>query len=341
MLKIIIPGENLNRHQRILAFCRAGLMAALLIAALACAASEQPAGPTETTAASNDQATIDAGVSATIQAMQSATESTPTPTATTARPTSQPTATPRPPATRPQPTATPQSTATRKPTATPQPTATPRPTATRQPTATPQPTETRQPTATTDLAADITVAGGSEQFTVPARDSYVYEIQSPMDGYVNYQFTSVNAGDTSEFLDIDFELHTGSAVSFQGNGLTQFIASSPVESGGKYTFRFDNESSIFAGKIIDLNFQWSSQPLDDFPVTPSWGQYETTERCQEAKESKAAVDADRLWTTLTMGIAAYRGDWLRLMMGSVDLYRSMEQANSASNAIGKWGCGIE
>lgn len=340
-MKIIIPCENANRHQRILAFCRAGLVAALFIAALACAASEQPAIPTETTAASNDQATIDAGVSATIQAMQSATESAPTPTAaprlTATRP---PTATPMPTAT-PLPTATPQPTATSRPTATPQPTATPLPTATRQPTATPQPTATRPPTATPDITIEITETGGSEQFTVPARDSYVYEIQSPMDGYINYRFTSVNAGDTSEFLDIDFELRDGSEVSFRGDGLTQFIASSQVESGGEYTFRFDNESSIFAEKIIDIEFQWSSQPLDDFPVTPSWGQYETTERCQEAKQSKDAVDADRLWTTLTMGVAAYRGDWLRLMMGGVDLYRSMEQANSASNAIGKWGCGIE
>ena len=334
-MKIIIPGENLNPPKRLLAFCWAGLVAALLVAALACATSEQPAGPTETTAASNDQATIDAGVSATIQAMQSATESAPTPTAAPRL-----TAT-RPPTATPMPTATPLPTATPQPTATPRPTATPLPTTTSQPTATPQPTATRPPTATPDITIEITETGGSEQFTVPARDSYVYEIQSPADGYLNYRFTSVNAGDTSEFLDIDFELLDGSEVSFQGDGLTQFIASSPVESGGEYTFRFDNESSIFAGKIIDLEFQWSIQPLDDFPVTPSWGQYETTERCQEAKQSKAAVDADRLWTTLTMGVAAYRGDWLRLMMGGVDLYRSMEQANSASNAIGKWGCGIE
>ena len=334
-MKIINFGENANRHKRIIAFCRAGLVAALLVAALACAPSEQPAGTTETTAASNDQATIDAGVSATIQAMQSATEAAPTPTATP-RPTATrpPTATPRPTATRP-PTATP------RPTATPQPTATPRPTATRQPTATPRPTATLQPTATTDLTADITVTGGSEQFTVPARDSYTYEIQSPTDGYINYQFTSVNAGDTSEFLDIDFELRDGSEVSFQGDGLTQFIASSPVESGGEYTFRFDNESSIFAEKIIDLDFQWSSQPLDDFPVTPSWGQYETTERCQEAKQSKAAVDADRLRATLSMGIAAFKGDWLGVLAGGVGLYMSRDEANSASNAIGKWGCGIE
>ena len=305
-MKIINPGENLNPHKRILALCWAGLVAALLIAALACASSEQPAGPTETTAASNDQATIDAGVSATIQAMQSATESAPTPTATL------------------------------RPTATRQPTATPRPTATRRPTATPRPTVTRRPTA----APSFTI-GGSEQFTIPAGDSYTYEVQSPRDGYINYQFTSVKAGNTSELLDIDFELRDGFEVGFQGNDLTQFIAGSPVESGRKYTFRFDNTSSFFAGKIITFDFWWSSQPLDDFPVTPYWGQYATTDRCQQAKQSKASGDAERLGRALSMAVAVFSGNWPGALAGGIGLYMSMDQANSASNAIGKWGCGIE
>ena len=270
-MNIIDPNENINLPRRMLAFCWAGLVAALLVASLACAPSEQAAGTTEITATADHQATIEAGVAATIQAMESLTESAPSPTVITARQISQPTAAPR-------------------------------PTATRQPTATPRPTATRRPTATPGII-------GSQQFTVPAGDIYTYEIQSPGDGYINYRFTSVKDGNTSELLDIDFELSVGSWVWFKGDDLTKFIASSRVKSGVSYTFQFDNTSSIFAGKVVYLNFRWSTQPLDNFPVIPYWGQHENTDRCQQAKQAQASGDAALFGAALSIGVAAFTGDW--------------------------------
>ena len=292
-----------------LAFCWAGLVAALLVASLACAPSEQAAGTIEITATADHQSTIEAGVSATIQAMESLTESAPSPTVITARQVSQPTATPRPTATR-------------------------RSTATRRPTATPRPTATRRPTATPELM-------GSEQFTVPAGDIHTYEIQSPGDGYINYQFTSVKDGNTLELLDIDFELSVGSWVWFKGDDLTKFIASSRVKSGVRYTFQFDNTSSIFAGKVVYLNFRWSTQPLDNFPVIPYWGQHENTDRCQQAKQANASGDADRLGTALSMGVSAFTGDWFSSLGSLLSLFLSSDQTDPASKSIVMWGCGIE
>lgn len=300
---IIDPSENINLPRRILAFCWAGLVATLLVASLACALTEQVAGTTEITATADHQATIEAGVAATIQAMESLTESAPSPTVITARQISQPTAAPR-------------------------------PTATRQPTATPRPTATRRPTATPELM-------GSEQFTVPAGDIHTYEIQSPGDGYINYQFTSVKDGNTSELLDIDFELSVGSWVWFKGDDLTKFIASSRVKSGVRYTFQFDNTSSIFAGKVINLNFRWSTQPLDNFPVIPYWGQHENTDRCQQAKQAQASGDAALFGAALSIGVAAFTGDWFSSLGSLLRLFLSSDQTDPASKAIVMWGCGIE
>lgn len=182
---------------------------------------------------------------------------------------------------------------------------------------------------------------GSEQFTVPAGDIYTYEIQSPGDGYINYQFTSVKDGNTSELLDIDFELSVGSWVWFKGDDLTKFIVSSRVKSGVRYTFQFDNTSSIFAGKVIYLNFRWSTQPLDNFPVIPYWGQHENTERCQQARQAQASGDAALLRTALSIGVAAFTGDWFSSLGSLLSLFLSSDQTDSASNAIGMWGCGIE
>ena len=123
--------------------------------------------------------------------------------------------------------------------------------------------------------------------------------------------------------------------------MTQFIASLPVENGVEYTFWFDNTSSIFAGKIIYLAFRWSTQPLDNFPVTPYWGQYENTDRCQQARQAKASGDAALLGTALSMGVAAFTGDWLGLLGGLLGVVMSSDQTDSASKAIGMWGCGIE
>ena len=302
-MKIIDPSESINLTRRILAFCWAGLVAALLFASLACAPSEQAAGTTEITATADHQATIEAGVAATIQAMESLTESAPSPTVITARQISQPTAAPR-------------------------------PTATRQPMATPRPTATRRPTATPELM-------GSEQFTVPAGDIHTYEIQSPGDGYINYQFTSVKDGNTSEFLDIDFELSVGSWVWFKGDDLTKFIASSRVKSGVRYTFQFDNTSSIFAGKVVYLKFRWSTQPLDNFPVIPYWGQHENTDRCQQAKQAQASGDAALFGAALSIGVAAFTGDWFSSLGSLLSLFLSSDQTDPASKAIVMWGCGIE
>lgn len=302
-MNIIDPSESINLPRRILAFCWAGLVAALLVASLACAPSEQAAGTTEITATAGHQATIEAGVAATIQAMESLTESAPSPTVITARQISQPTAAPR-------------------------------PTATRRPTATPRPTATRQPTATPGII-------GSQQFTVPAGDIYTYEIQSPGDGYINYQFTSVKDGNTSELLDIDFELSVGSWVWFKGDDLTKFIASSRVKSGVRYTFQFDNTSSIFAGKVVYLNFRWSTQPLDNFPVIPYWGQHENTDRCQQAKQAQASGDAALFGAALSIGVAAFTGDWFSSLGSLLRLFLSSDQTDPASKAIVMWGCGIE
>ena len=302
-MNIIDPSESINLTRRILAFCWAGLVAALLVASFACAPSEQAAGTTEITATADPQATIEAGVAATIQAMESLTESAPSPTVITARQISQPTATPR-------------------------------PTATRQLTATPRPTATRQPTATPGII-------GSQQFTVPAGDIYTYEIQSPGDGYINYQFTSVKDGNTSELLDIDFELSVGSWVWFKGDDLTKFIASSRVKSGVRYTFQFDNTSSIFAGKVVYLNFRWSTQPLDNFPVIPYWGQHENTDRCQQAKQAQASGDAALFGAALSIGVAAFTGDWFSSLGSLFRLFLSSDQTDPASKAIVMWGCGIE
>ena len=288
---IIDPSENINLPRRILAFCWAGLVATLLVASLACALTEQVAGTTEITATADHQATIEAGVAATIQAMESLTESAPSPTVITARRISQPTATPR-------------------------------------------PTATRRPTATPELM-------GSEQFTVPAGDIHTYEIQSPGDGYINYQFTSVKDGNTSELLDIDFELSVGSWVWFKGDDLTKFIASSRVKSGVRYTFQFDNTSSIFAGKVINLNFRWSTQPLDNFPVIPYWGQHENTDRCQQAKQAQASGDAALFGAALSIGVAAFTGDWFSSLGSLLRLFLSSDQTDPASKAIVMWGCGIE
>lgn len=61
---------------------------------------------------------------------------------------------------------------------------------------------------------------GSEQFTVPAGDIYIYEIRSPGDGYINYRFASVKDENTSELLDIDFGLEDEFGTLFQGDDLT-------------------------------------------------------------------------------------------------------------------------
>ena len=299
------------------------LVAALLVANLACNTQQEVTRVVEVTSTPDPQAAIEGSVSGTIQATQPTAEPTPPPTAT---PTRKPTATPVPSPT-PLPTATPQ----------PTPAATPVPSPTPLPTATPQPT----PTATPESSSVQ-----SERFLVDAGNIVYNIIQAPEDGYINYEIDSVKDGNPSEPLDINFVISDQSWILFQANNITWFVASIQVDKGEEYQFLFDNTSSLFAGKAVSFRYSWSSQPI--YPVMPYFGEHEDTDTCKQL-EALPSSEGIPIETLLQMGFAAYTGDWFSLAMSVLELYISINQSDlvgatnsdKAGYATLLWACGIE
>ncbi len=253
----------------------------------------------------------------------------------------------------PEPVATVVQTPTQKPTLTLAPTPTLRPTVTPRPTASPHPTAIPRPTATSQAAitqrgATIQEANGTitERFIVDAGNYSTYEIQSAADGYINFEFQSLNLNNPTEPLDIGFEISSNEWHVFQADELIFFAASIQAERGEEYQFLFDNASSLFAGKTVTLVLSRSNRP--SYPLLPKFGEYEGSESCKQInstlEQSISAIDIDNV---ITLAIAAYSGDWLGIIVEGLVMSAAIYQANvggdaalnKAAYAIAAWGCG--
>ena len=175
---------------------------------------------------------------------------------------------------------------------------------------------------------------GTKNISVPAGETGRITIpRIPQNGYLNYSFTSVKTGNESESLTVDFSLQDiQSKWLFGADRQTRFQASTPVNRNGRYTFRFDNTGSWFAGKTITIRYRWSPHPLPGYPTTPFYDEHQNTARCQEAYRHLTP-------DLFSLGNRAFNGDWLTNIFSAAG---SPLGANDPQiRAIGLWGCGNE
>ena len=251
-----------------------------------------------------------------------------------------------------RPTSTIEPTSTNSPTATLPPTATPRPTPNPRPIATPIPSATatseRRASAVRRTEPDAKATNTrAVQITVEAGTYHTHELQAAADGYINFRFQSVKAGQPSELLDIGFQIIYQEWLLFQAERMTSFAASVPVQEHGEYQFLFDNTDSILAGKSISLRLSWSREP--SWYVLPYFGEHKDTDECRSIEEiyeeSGPVLSAGQL---LSIFLAVASGNWLVALIDGLgpilvnELTDSDRAANldNASLAVALWGCGV-